>query len=126
MRTAKNTLQILKDELEFLESGGYRAPIVWRLPLIFEDSPICPKNRCSACPGADCVLMNFVPKECRYEAVPCRHIPLNETGETVDSLYRTGTNNEMEEVLRDWLLKTIKRLEQPAPSEVVPWNERAA
>jgi len=124
MRTVKNTLQVLKNELEFLEKGGYRSPIVWRSPLIFEDSPTCAKDRRCACPAADCVLLGFVPKECRYEAVPCRHIPLNEIGETVDSLYRTGTNEEIEETLRSWLLKTIQQFEEP--SGMPSWDEKAA
>lgn len=70
--------------------------------------------------------MDFMPKECRYEAVPCRHIPLNEAGETVDSLYRTGTNEEIERALRQWLLTTIKRLEQPTQSEMASGHEKAA
>ena len=67
---------------------------------------------CSSCPAADCVLIRFVPKEHRYEAVPCRHIPLNESGETVDSLYRTGTNEEIEQMLQSWLQVTIRQLEE--------------
>jgi hypothetical protein len=114
MRTAENVLQVLKHELQFLENGGYRLPIAFRLPLIFEDSPTCPKDRSSACPDVDCVLLGFIPKECRYEAFPCRHIPLNEIGETVDSLYRTGTNEEIEEALRSWLLKAIQGLDLPS------------
>src|ERR1039458_1469175 len=39
MNSAKNTPQVLKQELEFLEEGGYRSPIAWRWPLAFEDSP---------------------------------------------------------------------------------------
>ena len=108
-----------------MKKGGYRTPLGWRLPLIFEDSPTCPKERCSACPDTGCVLMGFVPKRCRYETVPCRHIPLNEIGETVDSLYRTGTNEEIEQTLQSWLVKTIKRLEQPTQSEMAWWNEKA-
>lgn len=108
----ENTLQVLRNELQFVQKGGYRAPLVWRAPLVFEDSPSCPKEQCSACPRTDCVLMRFVPKECRYEAVPCRHIPLNELGETVDSLYRTGTNEEIEQTVQSWLLETIQQLEE--------------
>jgi hypothetical protein len=93
-RGNENTLLVLKNELKFVQKGGYRAPLVWRAPLVFEDSPTCPKERCSACPDTRCVLMNFVPTKCRYETVPCRHIPLNEMGETVDSLYRTGTGSQ--------------------------------
>ncbi len=123
MRNVGNTAQVLRNELQFVRKGGYRAPLVWRAPLIFEDSPTCPKERCSACPDTDCVLMNFVPKKCRYEAVPCRHIPLNEIGETLDSLYRTGTNEEIEETVRSWLLMSIQQLEEPAEPR---WLEDAA
>lgn len=41
MNSAKNTLQVLKQELELLEKGGYRSPIALRWPLAFEDSPTC-------------------------------------------------------------------------------------
>jgi hypothetical protein len=124
MPSIKNPLQALKNELEFLQTGYYRTPLVWRLPLIFEDSPTCPKDRRCTCPVADCVLMGFVPKECRHEAVPCRHIPLNDIGDTVDSLYRTGTNEEIEQTVQSWLLKTIRQLEEPSGS--APWSKRAA
>ena len=107
----ENTLQGLKNELKFVQNGGYRATLVWRAPLVFEDSPTCRRGSCFACPETDCVLMRFVPKERRREAVPCRHIPLNEAGETVDTLYRTGTNEEIEEKLQSWLLEAIGQVE---------------
>jgi len=119
----ESTLQVLHKELKFVQKGGYRAPLVWRAPLVFEDSPNCPKEGCSSCPAADCALMRFVPKEHRHEAVPCRHIPLNESGETVDSLYRTGTNEEIEQMLESWLLETIRQLEE---SSGQPWVQKAA
>jgi len=111
MRT-ESTLQVLKNELKFVQRGGYRSPLVWRAPLVFQDSPTCPKEACCSCPAADCVLIRFVPREHRYEPVPCRHIPLNESGETVDSLYRTGTTEEIEQTLQSWLQQTIRQLEQ--------------
>ena len=118
-----NALDVLKNELRFVQKGGYRATLVWRAPLVFEDSPTCPRESCAACPETDCVLMRFVPNECRYEAVPCRHIPLNELGETVDSLYRTGTNEEIEQTLKSWLLETIGQLEETFEQ---PWLDKAA
>jgi|GEM_PF-2449040 hypothetical protein len=120
MKNVENTLQVLENELKFVQKGGYRAPRAWKSPLIFEDSPTCRKEGCSDCPDTDCVLMSFVPKECCYEAFPCRHIPLNEIGETVDSLYRSGTNEEIEQTLQSWLLKTIQQLEEPSEW---PWIE---
>ncbi len=120
---SENTIEVLKKELEFVRRGGYRVPLVWRAPLVFEDSSICPKDRCSACPHADCVLMSFVPRECQNEAVPCRHIPLNETGETLDSLYTTATNDEIEQALQGWLIGTLRQLEEAFEQ---PWLEKAA
>jgi hypothetical protein len=123
MKSVKSTLQVLKDELQFVRKGGYRAPLLWRAPLVFEDSPRCPKEPCSACSDTDCVLISFVPEECRSEALPCRHIPLNEIGETLDNLYRTETNEEIEQTLQRWLLKTIRLLEKPPERD---WLEKAA
>lgn len=61
----QDRLQVLRNELQFLDRGGYRSPIRWRSPPIFEDSPTCPKDRWSACQHGDCVLLDFVPKRFR-------------------------------------------------------------
>jgi len=100
----------LRLELQFLELGLYRGPTPSLPLLVFEDSPTCPRYGSAACPN--CALMQFVPSERRSELVPCRHIPLNDAGETVDSLYRTGTQEELEEAVRNWLAATIKRAEE--------------
>ena len=104
-----NILDALRLELNFLQLGLYRAPTPGRPLLIFEDSPICPRYGATTCPN--CALMQFVPFECRSEPVPCHHIPLNDAGETVDSLYRTGTQEELERALVDWLKAKIQKLE---------------
>ena len=39
----KSRIEALSKELEFLDNGGYRQAMGWRPPLVFEDSPICPK-----------------------------------------------------------------------------------
>jgi hypothetical protein len=123
MKSLQKILQVLKDELQFVQQGGYRAPLAWRASLVFEDSPRCPKKPGSACPDMDCVLMKFVPKECRHKTVPCRHIPLNELGETLDNLYRTGTSEEIDQTLQSWLLETIQQLEETCER---PWLQKAA
>jgi len=125
IRTTKDRLRILRNELQFLDGGGYRSPILWRSPRIFEDSPTCPKDPWSACPHADCVLLEFVPNESRQQTVPCRHIPLNESGETLATLYNTATNEEIQLTLREWLLKRIAELEQAAQAEM-PWKAEKA
>jgi hypothetical protein len=109
-----NLLDVLKFELEFLQQGGYgRLPREsWRARFIFEDSPTCmnfsSKDRE---PCSDCLLMQFVPDNARTEQTPCIHIPLSSSGETLESLYRTGTQQEIEEALGAWLRATMRRLE---------------
>jgi hypothetical protein len=111
----RDLLDVLKFELQFLEKGGYgRSPRQpWRAPLIFEDSPTClnfalPEK---ICPCSDCVLMQLVPEADRDKSVPCDYIVLNEAGETIASLYRSADQPEIEEVLKDWLRKSIKEIE---------------
>lgn len=126
MVAAKDRLQVLRNELKFLDRGGYRSPIRWRSRRIFEDSPTCPKEPWCACPHGDCVLLDFVPEQRRHETIPCRHIPLNENGETLETLYSTGTNEEIQKILRKWLLKTIAELEPVSQSDARWQGEKPA
>jgi hypothetical protein len=111
----RDILDVLRFELRFLEEGGYvsspHAP--WRAPYIFEDSPSCLNFRDPARPHpcSDCLLTQLVPAEFHAEDRPCRFIPLNDKGQTVDSLYRTGTQKELAETLGDWLRREIRRIE---------------
>lgn len=111
----RDILEILKFELSFLEDGGYgRSPQApWRAPAVFEDSPICP-NFCDPArphPCESCLLEQFVPEGQQKESVPCRFIRLTEEGLTVEDLYRTGSQVEMEEALAKWLRAQIQRIE---------------
>jgi len=108
-----NAIDILRLELRFLELGLYRSRTPGRPLLVFQDSPTCPRYGAATCPN--CALMQFVPSECRYEPAPCQQIPLNDARETVDSLYRTGTQEELEEAVGSWLMATIKRLRRSKP-----------
>lgn len=112
----RDLLDVLKAELEFLEKGGYhhiaRAP--WRPQFMFQDSQTClnsdrtqPPKPCS-----DCVLMQLIPEDSRSKKIPCRHIPLNEQGETIDFFYCTGTQEELETAVARWLKIMIARLER--------------
>jgi hypothetical protein len=111
----RDLLEVLKFELEFLAKGGYgRSPREsWRPVYIFEDSPTCMNYDCKENPEpcSDCVLMQLVPPEFRFGKIPCRQIPLNASGETLDSLYRYDDDHEIEDTLRNWLQTTIARLE---------------
>lgn len=109
------TLELLRRELEFLDSGGYRCCLraPWRAAYLFEESPSCPNFSNPVRPHEckDCWLMQFVPADLRSEQVPCRFVQLDANGVTVDCLYRCGTAAESEEVLRHWLQERIRELE---------------
>lgn len=117
----RDLLEVLKFELKFLESGGYqrssRQP--WRQAHIFEDSPTCFNYgqydydcRGNRSPCTDCVLIHLVPPESRMQTIPCRHIPLNESGDTLASLYGKGDARQVEEIVANWLRGTIEHLER--------------
>ncbi len=112
----RDLLDVLKAELAFVGKGGYvRLPgESWRQPLIFEDSPSCMNYDSKETPGpcSDCTLMQLVPPQFREKQIPCRHIPFNTGGETLDSLYRYSDQSEVEEVFGNWLRKTIAKIEE--------------
>lgn len=112
----RDLVEVLKSELEFLIHGEYgRSPkSPWRPQYIFEDSFTCLNcnSRENPRPCSDCVLMQLVPGECRSEKIPCRYIPFNRSGETLDSLYRSCDQEEIEETVGKWLQDTIRQLEE--------------
>jgi hypothetical protein len=121
----KKALEALKAELEFLQAGGYECSAPnWRPIYIFEDSPVfmsrCRADRRESC--SDCVLMRFVPPEFRSEKFPCRHIPLNTTNETLDSLYRYNDLHEIKETVGTWLRSAIAELEKDQGSKPLSGN----
>ena len=127
MKDERNTLELLKAELNFLKKGGYgRSPREpWRAQLIFEDSPSCMNYDLKEhpVPCAECALMQFVPPEKRGEKVPCRHIPMTGAGETLQELYRGGAQQELEDALGDWLRARIAFLEMQEASDVAATTE---
>jgi hypothetical protein len=111
----RDLLGILKSELHFLENGGYRESrgTGWRPQFILEDSPTC-QNYGSIqrlLPCSECFWTRFVPQDCHGERIPCRHIPLNVEGYTIDTFYRLGTPEELEAAWAGWLRRTIQRPE---------------
>jgi len=112
----RDLLDVLRFELQFLRDGGYgRSPRTpWRPQYIFEDSLTCTNfdSKDNPVPCSECVLMPLVPPEQRSEKIPCRHIPFNEFGENLDSLYRNRTQEEIEDSVEEWLKTTIDRLEE--------------
>ena len=119
----RDLLTVLNKELEFLEEGGYRrtARAHWRPRFAFQDSPTCLNFDPTLAPRpcSECILTQLAPEDMQRMKFPCRYIALNERGETIDSFYRFGTQEELETELRHWLKGTIERIEkQIAKSEV--------
>ncbi|MGE0406938.1 MAG: hypothetical protein AB7O65_11615 [Candidatus Korobacteraceae bacterium] len=116
----RDVLDTLKAELDFLELGGYDHALgaPWRPAFIFEDSPTCMNFRkpvhadCMGCP-----LLSFVPEERRNEPSPCRFIPLNDRGQTLNYLYSACSQAKTVETVREWLKATIASLEDAARKE---------
>jgi len=114
-KDGRDLLEVLKFELDFVESGGYGRSV--RTPQqptsIFQDSITCinfgdPKR---TRPCEECLLMQFVPEEHRKDSIPCHHIPLNPRGESVDDLEAVNNQLKMEENLAAWLRSAIHQLE---------------
>lgn len=115
MTPREEMLRLLKQELQFVESGGYRTSprSHWRPRYIFEESPSCPnygdRSRPHSC--EECWLMAFVSSSLREEQAPCRFVRLSSDQLTVDSLYQHATQQESEETLHKWLQEQIQQLE---------------
>jgi hypothetical protein len=114
----REVLEVLKSELEYVRNGTYSEHESWGPRFIFEDSPTCQNfgHRDNPSPCSGCILMDFVPPEHHSQKFPCRHIPLDALGQTLDSLYRHGDEGEVEQVVCNWLQATIQRLEQERES----------
>ena len=110
------TLKLLKQELAFLERGGYGGSVPWRPVSFFLDSPSCPNRLHSdrTTPCRQCWLHQFVPKQFLEEPTPCHRIALNSDDESVHTMSRQYTPVEVEEAVRTWLIGEIRRLEEAA------------
>ena len=114
-------IEKLKLEMRVIESGGYYPTVrePRKDPRIFRDSVSClnvgldEKRE----PCANCYLIDFVPPEHSDKQEPCHLIPLNERGDTVESLEAQGDRRTLQEALMAWLKKTVARLEKEVVEE---------
>ena len=117
----RDTLEVLKAELDFIEKGGYGRSVKtpWQPTSIFQDSPSCINlgdlERTHPC--SECLLIDFVPPEARTEDVPCHHIPLNVQGDTIDELEWNENQRETEKIVKNWLSSAISQLEEQRATE---------
>jgi len=114
----KEMIEKLKLEIEMIEKGRYfpsvREPR--RNPEIFRDTITClnvglteKKYPCSSC-----FLSEFVPPEFRDSGgIICHKIPLNEKGDTIESLKADDDPYKLQGAVLGWLRGTVKSLEDP-------------
>lgn len=105
----------LKLERSILHDGGYGRSVQTpeKAEELFRDSITC-LNAGQAVrrhPCSDCLLWEFVPNERLEEDIPCHHIPLNESHETIATLQDRGDRDSAEQALLAWLDRTIVQLE---------------
>lgn len=112
----QDILEVLKSELDFIEKGGYKIPEKEQteaVSTIFADSLTCLNYgypyRVHPC--GECPLMEFVPEDMRVSPMPCHHIPLDESGQTVEALEEAQNQAGMQEAVKTWLRQTISRIE---------------
>lgn len=110
----REVIEQLKLERRMVAEGGYgrsvRTP--WKETSIFQDSPVCLNFREDGTPHPceECMLDEFVPEGSRKEPVPCHHIPITRTGESIASLHSRDPEAAAKALL-EWLDSTIERLE---------------
>ncbi len=112
----RDILELLREELDFIEKGGYGRSVKtpWLPTSVFQDSLSCLNYGYPyrAHPCGECLLTDFVPPESASQFVPCHHIPLNETGETIETLEGEDNQRKMEEAVKNWLKERISLIEK--------------
>lgn len=112
----RDILEVLRSELNFIEQGGYGRSVrePWKAKSAFQDSLTCINYGYPyrAHPCSECHLINFVPDEARSEPVPCHFIPLNDSGETLETLEGKDNQFKLEEALKAWLRTRIAEIEK--------------
>ena len=112
----RDILEIFKNELDFIESGGYgrsvRTP--WQDKSTFQDSLSCINYGYPyrAHPCSECHLTRLCSPEHRTEPVPCHHIPLNTDGDTIEDLELQDNQAKLEREVGRWLRDRIKQIEE--------------
>ena len=112
----RDILELLKEELAFIEQGGYgrsvRTP--WLPKSVFQDSLTCINYGYPfrAHPCDECQLTDMVAEGQRTEDVPCHPIPLNEAGETIADLEAQNNQPKLEATLKRWMRAKIAEIEE--------------
>jgi hypothetical protein len=117
----RDILELLKEELDFIEKGGYgrSVRIPWQAKSALQDSLTCINYGYPyrAHPCNECHLIDFVAPEHQAEAVPCHFIQLNAAGETIDDLESEDNQTKLEAALKNWLGAKIDEIEAQRASQ---------
>jgi hypothetical protein len=119
----RDILELLKEELDFIEKGGYgrsvRTP--WQPKSAFQDSLTCINYGYPyrAHPCNECHLIDFVAPEHQSEEIPCHFIPLTEAGETIEDLELEDNQAKAEQTLKQWLRNKIREIEEERAKQAV-------
>jgi hypothetical protein len=112
----RDILEVLKSELDFIESGGYGRSVrePWHSKSTFQDSLSCINYGYPyrAHPCNECHLVDFVNQEHRADEIPCHHIPLNTDGDTIEDLESQENQAKLEREVTRWLRDRIKQIEE--------------
>lgn len=103
----REVLGLLRMEIENVRRRGFG--------LYFRDSVLCINaGKSSELDDAceQCLLQQFVPAQYKGDKLPCSHIPLNEAGDTLDSLRQKGTRKERDAAVLAWMEAAAARLEK--------------
>lgn len=113
----REMIEQLKFEIQMLEKGRYYPSVrePRQDPEIFRDSITClnvglegKEHPCSSC-----FLSEFAPPELRNsQGDICHKIPLNEKGDTVESLKAEDDPFKLQATVVSWLKKTVAKLEK--------------
>lgn len=113
----KEMIEQLKFEIQLIEKGRYYPSVrePRHDPEIFRDSVTClnvgleeKEHPCSSC-----FLSEFAPPGLRNsQGDICHKIPLNEKGDTVESLKAEDDPYKLQATVLGWLKKTIEKLEK--------------
>ncbi len=119
----RDILELLKDELDFIEKGGYgrsvRTP--WQPKSAFQDSLTCINYGYPyrAHPCNECHLLDFVSSEHQAESVPCHFIRLNEAGDTIEDLELEDNQTKLEREVKNWLRARINEIEEDRAAQAI-------
>lgn len=121
VKDERDILDLLKDELSFVEHGGYgrSVRVPWQPKSALQDSLTCINYGYPyrAHPCTECHLIDFVAPEDQSAAIPCHCIPLNEAGATIEDLESEDNQAKLEGALKSWLQTKIGEIERQRASQ---------